>query len=129
MRLGLVLVTIVALSGCASLSRETVIEESVWQAENVVDLMQTTQISRQPARYDEVGTMSPFTGPHPSEGQVVFFSALFGGLHFAATDLIAEHLDSVSPWFVRSWEAGSLCFKTRVILHNREIGLNYTTHF
>jgi hypothetical protein len=129
MRLGLVLIPMVALSGCASLSRETVVEESAWQAENVVDLMQTTQISRERTRYEEVGTMSPFTGPHPSEGQVVFYSALFGGLHFAATELIAEHLDTASPWFVRSWEAASLCWKTQVIVHNHEIGLHYTTHF
>jgi hypothetical protein len=118
-----------SLGGCASLSRETIVEETLWQSENVIDFMQTTQISRQPQYFREIGTMSPFTGPHPNETQVVLFSVLFGGLHFAATELLDIETHNDGPWADRVWELGSLVWKGNVVLHNHRIGLGFTTHF
>jgi hypothetical protein len=120
--------TLLAVTGCAHLSTETIAEESVWQAENVVDFMQTTQISRQPWEYREIGTMSPFTGPHPSEGQVIGFSALFGVAHFATTEAI-QCLAPNEPWLQRTWQFSGLAWKTNVILSNKRQGLSFTTRF
>ena len=129
MRCFLVFVAMSALAGCANLSHETVAEESMWQAENVIDFMQTTEISREPTHFYEDGTMSVFTGPHPSEGQVIAYSALFGAAHFAVTEVLNLETQGEYPWLERTWQFAGLCFKTNVIRTNHRHGLSFTGTF
>ena len=116
------------LGACASLSSETRTEESVFQAENVVDMMQTLTIAREPARYKEVGTLSLFTGAHPTPAQVEGYSVALAGLHFCTTRLLSDEF-SDKPWVVRGWEGASLAWKTQWIVHNHQVGLGFSSRF
>jgi hypothetical protein len=128
--LSLIAVCAASLGGCASLSRETLAEETTFQVLNAIDFMQTTQIARNPTHYYEDGTMSVFTGPHPSERQVVFYSLAIGTVgHLCTTLALNELTEDHGPWPVRSWEAASLAFKFNVVITNHNHGLSFTTNF
>jgi hypothetical protein len=102
------------------LKPDVVVTEILWQAENVVDLKQTLQIASEPARYHEIGTMRPITGPHPTMAQVWVFSALFGIGHYAVTQALTNAGYDTAA---RVWAYTSLGLKTVNMQSNMRIGL------
>jgi hypothetical protein len=108
------------LTGCASLSTETRVEEAAWQALNVVDTAQTVQIAQHPDRYWETGTMRPFTGRHPSTGEALGWMAAFAVGHYAITNALQDH-----PTLQRFWEAVTLGSKAYVVIGNHSLGIQF----
>jgi hypothetical protein len=94
--------------------------EAAWQIENLIDIDQTLKISREPLSYQEVGTLSLFAGPHPSQRQVWVVSAAFGLGHYAVSQALYD-LDM--PKTLAAWQWLSLGYKTWNIHRNYEIGL------
>jgi hypothetical protein len=94
--------------------------EAAWQIENLIDIDQTLKISREPDRYEEVGTLSLFSGPHPTARQVWIVSALFGLGHLGVSEVLYAN---DCPKMLAAWQWVSLGAKTVVIGHNRTVGL------
>lgn len=94
--------------------------EAAWQIENLIDIDQTLKISREPDRYQEVGTLSLFSGPHPSARQVWAVSALFGVAHLAVSELLYVN---DCPKTLAAWQWLSLGTKSVIVGHNYSIGL------
>lgn len=106
-----ILLLVLFLSGCGTLSQETKIEESVWQTGNVIDATQTMTFLKQPNCFEESGEHifpgeQPVFGHHPSDTQVGLYTAAFGMLHLGITNLL-EHINA-NPWIIRTWEVGSI---------------------
>jgi hypothetical protein len=94
--------------------------EAAWQIENLIDIDQTLKISREPDRYQEVGTLALFSGPHPSAREVWVVSALFGVAHLAVSELLYVN---DCPKALAGWQWISLGAKSANIGHNYSIGL------
>lgn len=102
-------------------SKETTVEEAVWQAMNVVDTLQTIQIAKNPKCFQEVGQLGWFTGPHPSKTQVIEVSALFSVAHYGTTLL----LENYGPrWAQRVWQFGNFGYKGHTIIQNANYGID-----
>lgn len=95
---------LLALAGCSvtEWSTETKLEESSWQALHVVDTVQTMEIARNPACYNEV-ELGPIIGYHPSTGSVAAWSASEIVLHAGVTALM-ENYDA-PRWVRRGWQS------------------------
>ena len=104
------------------LPKPAIAGEVLWQTENVIDLRQTLRISRNPQQWSEVGTMSPFTGPHPTKAQVWAFSVAFGLAHYGVSQLLEN---ANMPRALAAWEGTSLGWKTWNMQRNARAGLGY----
>jgi hypothetical protein len=125
------LLSLLALAGAAQarepfsvqfrpLKSDVAVAEVLWQAENLVDIDQTLHIAHNPANYSEVGTMSLFTGPHPTVRDVWLWSVLFGVSHYAVTRALTNAgLDDAA----RVWAYTSLGLKTWNMKRNFDAGL------
>lgn len=109
------------------LSTESAITETLWQAENVIDLQQTLRIARDPQHFQEVGQLGIFTGNHPSVRQVYIGSIAFGIAHYAVTRAIENLVDENPDYRVvqRVWSYTTLGAKTWNTQNNARIGLGY----
>lgn len=107
------------------LSFETAAQELSWQGLNVVDMFQTIQIAKNGQCFQEVGTLSFLTGPHPSERSAIGGSILFGVLHYGGTRLIENLVDENPNYRIlqRIWGYGGLLLKGQNDWHNHQIGL------
>lgn len=117
------------------MSRETNIEEGVWQFLNVIDLLQSIQIAKNPACYSEVGTPALLgSGPHPSVGATIGFSALFSVGHYLVSRGIETLLDNERAEdnyedyriLQRWWQFGSMAPKLYTVVNNQRLGLGLT---
>lgn len=107
------------------LSTETALQESGWQALNLVDLAQTVKIARNPAQYQEVGQVGIFTGPHPSEAQAIGYVVAFAVVHYGVTRGL-ENLINENPDYrvlQRVWQYVGGAYKAGLVINNRNIGL------
>lgn len=96
------------LGACADLSTETKVEETTWQALNVIDTVQTVQMQRQPLCYQETGEFG-INGRHPSEAAIVGFQAAMGLVHFGMTELFEHTRDAQgAEWLTRTFEIASI---------------------
>lgn len=102
------------------LSLQPAILETAWQVENLIDLQQTLRIAENPDRWNEVGGMSPFTGPHPSKRQVYLWTGVFALSHYAITQALADH-----PTLQAIWGYSSLGYKSWNMRRNVDAGLGY----
>jgi hypothetical protein len=108
------------------LRKETLIAEITWQALNVVDALQTVQIAKNPACYQEVGTINQVFGiNHPSVGQAIGFFALFGVLHYGTAKVLEAVADKHPSFYnvQRVFEYGGLIYKANVVKNNADYGL------
>jgi hypothetical protein len=127
----IVLLSLLALAGAAQAREPFAVEfkplkadvaaaEVLWQAENLIDIDQTLHIAHDPAHYSEVGTLSLFSGPHPTVRQVWVVSALFGIGHYAVTQVLTSAgYDNAA----RVWSYTSLGYKTWNMKRNFDAGL------
>jgi len=108
-----------------AMSTETNIQEAVWQAMNVVDMLQTIEIAKNPTCYQEVGTLSMLYGNRISKKDAVIGSAIFGVLHYAATRGIESLIDRNPDYRVlqRVWQYTGYGWKGHTLYKNHEIGL------
>lgn len=114
----------VLVSGCASYSTETKIEESVYQVVSAADVAQSIQISKHPEHYAEVGIITKdVIGSHPSVAATVAWGAARGGLHWLITDQLEKH--EASPWVKRVWQAVSIGVEADAVHSNWQIGLHF----
>lgn len=119
------------------MSRETNIEEGVWQFLNVIDLLQSIQIAKNPQCYREVGTPALLgSGPHPGIGATIGFAALFGVGHYLVSRGIETLIDNEKTEdhdngddyriLQRWWQLGSFVPKAYTVEQNASIGLGLT---
>jgi hypothetical protein len=118
-------------SGCAAWTPETIAEESVQQAAQVVDLGQTLDIRRQPITCDPEGCWFPqesmargIIGPHPKDAAVWKFKAAEMAGHWAVTEALVEL--HAPPWMTRTWEFVTIGVQTGVDVHNLQLGAAIT---
>lgn len=102
------------------LKHDVLATEILWQTENLIDIKQTLKISREPQSYREVGTLSLFSGPHPTVRQVYLVSLLFGVGHYAVTQALTNQGWDTAA---RVWSYTSLGYKSWDINRNRQNGL------
>ncbi len=112
------------------MSKETQVQEVIWQSMNVVDALQSIQIAKQPACYEEVGTPRLLgSGPHPSEGATVGYAGLFAVGHYAISRLLenlVEDSDGDYRLLQRIWEYSTIFAKGMTISNNARLGLGLT---
>ena len=120
MRLMIALLALLAVSGCASFSTETKVEESVWQTLNVVDAYQTAHISDHPLFYER--EMAWLIGRRPTPQAAYAGLAGMAVVHFMVTAILEEH----APRSVRRlWQAIELVDKGTNVTNNWRIGLRF----
>lgn len=97
------------------------IEETIFQAANLVDASQTLYIAHHPERFQEAG-VPRFIGVHPSDGRVLAYMGASAVGHAAITYALVR-LDAPT-WAVRTWEAITIADKATAIVHNYSIGVH-----
>ena len=112
---------VVSLSGCATWSRETVAEESVYQASHILDSVQTLEISRTPGYYEVQSRWA--IGRHPTETDVYAYMGAVAIGHALLTDYFVSR--GAPPWLLRAWEAVTIGMSTQDVAHNYNIGLRF----
>ena len=83
----LMLVFIIALSGCISISRT----ELAWQAVHAVDVAQTLNIVNDPCYIESNPITTSLIGEQPSTGEVIAWGVGAGFLHYV------HHVSSLKP--------------------------------
>lgn len=104
-----------ALSGCASMSREMKTEEIAWQALNVADVVITDNALRNHPTLTEDGIYRLNGGSRPSTIQFAESMVIFGAAHFAVSGLLAKY--DTPRWLQRSWQFISIS-NTGIIIGN-----------
>ena len=106
-------------SGCATLSPG----EVAYQSLHAVDVAQTVEIARNPARFQEVdmGTRA-LIGSHPSVGGVLAWGAANAIGHYAIDDYLYSHNH---PKLALAFESVSVAFVADTVHNNYKIGLGY----
>ena len=111
------LLLILCLGGCASVPRDIAIEEGVFQAEHLVDTLQTADIRH--TRLSEV-QCDEFMGHKPSSASVWQYMSGEALAHAGITALLLPR----HPQAARFWEAFTIGFQGAVDLHNARLGLS-----
>lgn len=105
-------------------NKETVIAEATWQGLNVVDMLQTVQIAKNPKCYQEVGQLGVL-GNHPSTAQVYAGLALFSVLHYVIAKgidhLVVENKDYMV--LQRVYQYSNILYKGYIIQQNASYGI------
>lgn len=100
---------------------EVVIEESIFQAANLVDASQTLYIAQHPGDFQEARA-ARFIGAHPSNNRVLAYMGASAVGHAAITYALVR-LDAPT-WAVRTWEAITIADKATAIGHNYSVGVH-----
>jgi hypothetical protein len=106
-------------------NRETTAAEIVWQLLNVVDTMQTLQIAKNGACFEEIGQLSMISN-HPTTRQVYIGMSLFAAGHY----LVSKGIDSLvveNPDYMvvqRVWQYSALSYKIYTVENNARIGID-----
>jgi hypothetical protein len=111
------LLLILCLGGCASIPRDVAIEEGVFQAEHLVDTLQTADIRH--TRFSEV-QCDEFMGHKPSSASVWTYMSVEALVHAGVTDILLP----AHPNAARAWEFLSIGFQGTVDIHNARLGLS-----
>lgn len=114
------LVACISLGGCATAPwpRETVAEETAYQAVAAVDAADTLRIARCPYRWSET---NPMLGRHPGSNVVVPYFVAFGAAHVVATNYLVAH--DAPAWVVRLWEMSTIAYEGRALAINASLGV------
>jgi starvation-inducible outer membrane lipoprotein len=115
---GLVLLAVLLLSGCATLPAEVHREEAVYQIVDALDGLQSFKIAKNPQQWHE---QNPMLGLHPGPAAVVGVVAVAGLTHFGITVLMQHY--HAAPWIMRTWEALGIGYETGFVIHNKSIGI------
>jgi hypothetical protein len=107
------------------MSTETNIQEGVWQAMNVLDMLQTIEIAKNLQCYEEVGTLSLIYGNKISKSDAIVGSVGFGILHYLVTRSIESLVDRNPDYRVlqRTWQYTGYVWKGHTVYNNHRIGL------
>ena len=111
----------VVLGGCAQWSTETRVEEGVFQALHVVDVLQTLAIANHSGCYNEVGDVYEIFSEHPSRTEVLEWGVGYAALHAGVTHLIETHTST--RWPQRVWQAITIVGTANSVRVNWEAGL------
>ena len=111
------LIVLLCLGGCASVPRDIAIEEGVFQAEHLVDTLQTADIRH--TRFSEV-QCDEFMGHKPSSASVWTYMSVEALVHAGVTDILLP----AHPNAARAWEFLSIGFQGTVDIHNARLGLS-----
>lgn len=115
----ILLAVIAALTGCATLSPG----EIAYQTVHAVDVAQTVEIARNPARFKEVGMgTDALLGEHPSEAGAIEWGVANSILHFAIDDYLYR---SNHPKLALFFESASIAIVADTVHNNYKIGLGY----
>jgi hypothetical protein len=117
----LIVLCAMLLTGCATLSRETIAYEATYQALHVIDTVQTLNIkSHRNGRL--IGYESnPILGKSPSDGEIFTYMAAEAATHAMIT--FALDRAEAPMWLQRSWHIGSMAWNGRQVYLNYRMGL------
>lgn len=108
----------VVLSGCATVNDNL---ELGWQAEHVVDVLQTEHGAASDACYYEGDPATrAVIGMKPSRAAVAGWGVGFGALHYGVTRVLERW---GMPWMATAWEAATIVDTAAVIGHNYQVGI------
>jgi hypothetical protein len=111
-----ILFVILFLISFACRAEELPTLEYAFQGLNVIDTLQTIEISKNRNFHE----LNPLLSYHPSKKEAIEAGVAFGLTHALATSYLQS---KYSPEFVRNWEYGSLAIKGFVVAHNYAIGI------
>lgn len=119
--IALAIVLAFCLSGCATIPETNNALEIGWQAEHVVDTLQTVHGAASDRCYYEADPVTrALIGEKPSRGAVYAWGVGYGAFHYGVTRL----LEKFAPeWVATVWEAASIADTTVVIGHNYSVGI------
>jgi hypothetical protein len=105
-----------ALSGCMALHRP---EEYAFQAMQIADYSQTSQIAKYPDRYKEK-LAAWAIGEHPSQSSVNEYFIAEALLHLGVSELLLRHGNKK---VYASWQVFTIVGKTGNVIDNYGVGL------
>jgi hypothetical protein len=107
------------LQGCASLNRETVIEESTYWVADTIDAAQTIDgAAKHPKLFAESDEFH-INGYHPGAAQIIEYQASNALVHLGVTYLLARgEPGPARKWLLRAWEAGTIGIEAKAIANN-----------
>jgi hypothetical protein len=115
---GLVALICLLCSGCASMSRETVVEEATYQVAAAADAGDTLRIAHSEGHWSEANRL---LGPCPKGDTVVAYFALTGAAHWVVTDYLSRW--GAQQWVIRLWEAVTITAEGRALAVNASVGI------
>lgn len=121
----LILVLVLALSGCASWNRETIIEEATYQTLHVVDTAQTLNIRKQWERGQNLCEVdsSWAIGREPTPGRVIPYMAAEAVAHAGITNLMVTK--RAPQWAIRTWQVVTIGVTVDEIGRNYYLGIRF----
>lgn len=119
MKIYSILAALLLLQGCASLNRETMVEESIYQLASAVDMTQTIAgPGEHPKQFYEFGEFH-INGYHPKPAAIVEYQLSMSLIHLGVTYLLArDNPGPVRQWLTRAWEAGTIGLEVSAITNN-----------
>jgi len=115
-----------ALTGCASMTRETRSEEFAFQAINALDVLQTERIAHSHGRWDERGGYA-IAGQYPKPSSVALLGVGYAALHLGLTAEMSA--GNVPQGIIRGWEVVTIAGVTFCVVHNRTLGITIHGRF
>jgi len=130
MKLPLMLTAALALTGCAefapAFNPPSALAEGAFQALEIVDYSQATDIARRPDCLHEDGLAEPFIGREPTQAKVSTYFALSMTGHYLVSNWLAREADATGAegWYalLGMWQVGSIGLEAVTVANNFKLG-------
>lgn len=99
--------------------KSTPVLEWAYQGAALADMATTLDIKNHPTLIEE----NPLIGSHPSDGRVLGYFAITGGLHYLITRELVN--GSMPRPLINAWEVVSASVEVGMAAHNYSIGLRF----